>query len=275
MPVRVRHLSCGSFCPRPARLLAEAGGWTEPAHLVAHCLLIESGGELVLVDTGLGTAQARSPHSIPLPTRLLIAPRPRMVDTAIGQIREVGLDPEDVRHVVVTHLDFDHAGGLADFPRAEVHVHETELQTAQSPPLNERLRYMQSQWAHGPRWAEHDVSGESWFGFESVRLLEDLETEIALVPLAGHSRGHCGVAVQDERGWLLHCGDAYFNAGEVQSPSHCPPGLRAFEAVLSSDNAARRANVERLGELARSHGDQVRLVCSHDKSELERERSRQ
>ncbi len=272
--MRVRHLNCGSFCPRPARLLAGTGGWTEPAQLVAHCLLIESGGELVLVDTGLGTAEAENPHSIPLPTRLLIAPRPRMVDTAISQVRELGLDPADVRHIVVTHLDFDHAGGLADFPQAEVHVHSTELQAAQSPPLSEKLRYMQGQWAHGPRWAEHDVSGESWFGFESVRMLDGFEVEIAMLPLVGHSRGHCGVAVKDDRGWLLHCGDAYFHAGEVATPSSCPAGLGVFESLVGSDNAARRDNVERLGELARDHGDEVRLICSHDKSELERERNR-
>jgi glyoxylase-like metal-dependent hydrolase (beta-lactamase superfamily II) len=272
--VRVHHLSCGTFCPRPARLLAPAGGgWTAPTKLVAHCLLIESGSELVLVDTGLGLADAENPKRIPLPTRLSISPQPSIAETAIRQVEALGLEPGDVRHIITTHLDFDHAGGLADFPHAEVHLHHTELQTATSPPLSERLRYMQAHWAHGPRWVKHAVSGEEWFGFESVRLLESLDAEIALVPLLGHSRGHSGVAVRDERGWLLHCGDAYFSAGEVATPPSCPRGLSMFENLVGSDNAIRRQNQARLRDLAREHGDEVRLICSHDESELEREQN--
>jgi len=273
-PMRVHHLSCGTFCPRPKRLLAGRGGWLEPARLVAHCLLIEAGDGLVLVDTGLGTPEADDPNLIPFLTRLAIAPRPAMAETAIRQIEALGLDPGDVTHVIPTHLDFDHAGGLPDFPAAQVHVHAAELAAASDPPLPERLRYMQVQWAHGPKWVEHSAWGEQWFGFESVRPIEGIDAEIALIPLLGHSSGHCGVAVKDERGWLLHCGDAYFTASEVATPHSCPAGLSIFETVMGTDGKARRANQERLRELARDHGDEVRLICSHDESELERERAR-
>jgi hypothetical protein len=43
---------------------------------------------------------------------------------------------------------------------------------------------------------------------------------------------------------------------------------------VGSDNGARRSNQERLAELARTHGDEVRLFCSHDESELAREQAR-
>lgn len=198
--MRVHHLSCGTFCPRPARLLAGKGGWLEPTKLIAHCLLIEAGDRLVLVDTGLGTPEAENPHLVPLATRIAIAPRPAMAETAIRQIEALGLDPAEVTHVIPTHLDFDHAGGLFDFPQAEVHVHATELATALAPPIAERLRYMPVQWAHGPKWVEHSSWGEDWFGFEGVRPIEGIDPEIVLIPLLGHSRGHCGVAVKEDRG---------------------------------------------------------------------------
>ena len=43
------------------------------------------------------------------------------------------------------------------------------------------------------------------------------------MPLVGHSRGHTGIAIHGDEGWLLHCGDAYFHHGEVATPPACPP----------------------------------------------------
>jgi glyoxylase-like metal-dependent hydrolase (beta-lactamase superfamily II) len=42
----------------------------------------------------------------------------------------LGYQPQDVRHIVLTHLDLDHVGGLRDFPHAEVHVYAEELDNA-------------------------------------------------------------------------------------------------------------------------------------------------
>jgi glyoxylase-like metal-dependent hydrolase (beta-lactamase superfamily II) len=263
------------MCPVGARLLAGQGGLLARAHLVAHCLLIESGDELVLVDTGFGTGDVADPKRLGQPFRAAIQPQLRIEDTAVEQVRGLGLDPADVRHIVVTHLDVDHAGGLGDFPNATVHVHAPELATALSPPLTERLRYIPAQWAHGPQWAEHAVDGDSWFGFESVKLLEELEAEVALVPLAGHSVGHSGVAINAGDGWMLHSGDAYFHHGEMATPPSCPPGLRFFQNVVGYNQKDRRANQERLRELIRGHGDEVRVFCSHSPVELARERARQ
>jgi glyoxylase-like metal-dependent hydrolase (beta-lactamase superfamily II) len=97
----------------------------------------------------------------------------------------------------------------------------------------------------------------------------DLDAEILLVPLAGHSRGHTGVALRSGDGWLLHCGDAYFHGGEVTTTPTCPPVLRLFQNLTAADNKVRKANQERLRELNRAHGDEVRLFCSHDPRELE------
>ncbi len=62
-----------------------------------------------------------------------------------------------------------------------------------------RPRYVAAQWAHGPRWQRHEVAGEDWFGFGAVTALDD---DVLLVPLRGHTRGHCGVAVRRPDGRL-------------------------------------------------------------------------
>jgi glyoxylase-like metal-dependent hydrolase (beta-lactamase superfamily II) len=147
------------------------------------------------------------------------------------------------------------------------------LQSAAMLPrtLAERSRYNPLTWEHRPRWVLHRVEGERWFGFQCVRQIQGLPPEILLVPLRGHSRGHCAVAVRTPDGWLVHAGDAYFFAGELNPREPwCPPGLSLFQDLTASDRDARLTNVARLRELVLCHGDTVRVFSSHDPSEYER-----
>jgi glyoxylase-like metal-dependent hydrolase (beta-lactamase superfamily II) len=272
--MRVHHLNCGSFCPHGRRLVNGDGGLLEKGHVVCHCLAIETGNGIVLVDTGFGMEDARNPGQLGGAFRLLMSPRPREETMALRQLEALGFAASDVRHIVTTHLDLDHSGGLPDFPDAEVHLLSAELEAALHPALRDRLRYIGgAHWTHNPRWVTHDADGEEWLGFESVRILPDIDVEIALVPLIGHTRGHTGVAIRDGDGWLLHAGDAYFDDGELGPRQDCPPMLRLFQNLTASDNKARKANRDRLRELAARHGDEVRLVCSHDPRTLEREQA--
>ena len=114
-----------------------------------------------------------------------------------------------------------------------------------------------------------EMPGAEWFGFGGVRILPDLGSEVLLIPLAGHSLGHSGVAIKTGEGWLLHCGDAYFHHDELASPPSCPPGLRFFQNLNNADRRQRLSNQERLRELVARHGEEVRLLCSHDPQELD------
>ncbi len=263
----VHHLSCATMCPAAARVPG-----LMPAELVAHCLVVEGTDGLTLVDTGFGLEDvADGGRRLGRPFVLLTGARLDRAQTAFEQLRALGHRPEDVRDIVVTHLDLDHAGGLADFPWARVHVHRAELDAARNPTRGERLRYVQAQWRHGPEWVEHTAEGDDWFGFAAVQAVGE---DVLMVPLHGHSRGHCGVAVRrPEGGWLLHAGDAYFHAGDKETPRSCPPGLRAYPVVLAADGHRRRQNLARLQELYRWHGPQgdgqVTVFSAHDRTELE------
>lgn len=273
--MRIHHLGCGSFCPHGARLVNGKGGLLERGNIVCHCLAIETGDGLVLVDTGFGMEDARNPGQLGGAFRAMMNPRPTPETTALKQLEALGFSAGDVRHIVTTHLDLDHTGGLPDFPQAEVHVLSAELEAALHPSLTDRLRYIGgAHWTHAPRWVRHDEGGDEWFGFEGIRILPGLDANVLLIPLLGHSRGHTGVAIESDGGWLLHCGDAYFDHGELAPSPTCPPMLRFFQNLTASDNKARKANRERLRELAARHDDEIILFCAHDPHELEREQAR-
>jgi glyoxylase-like metal-dependent hydrolase (beta-lactamase superfamily II) len=266
--MKVHHLNLGTMCPFGGSLFGGEGSVLSSYRIVCHCLLIEAGDQLILVDTGFGTDDVADPRRLG-PARFLLRTKLNPAEPAIAQIRALGLDPADVRNIVPTHLDIDHAGGLPDFPNADVHVFPAEKAAMENPSWRERERYRKAHFAHGPSFVEHEVEGDSWFGFESVRLLPGIDAEIALVPLPGHSRGHTAVALNTESGWLLHCGDAFFHRSEVQTPPACPPGLRVFEGIVGWNNDLRKHNQERLQELGRDHGDEVTIFCSHDHTQLE------
>lgn len=268
--MRIHHLNCGCMCPVGGALF---DGFSRGvfSNLVCHCLLIESDRGLVLVDTGFGLRDIQAPTSRLSP--FFIGFNNIQFDrkyTAIDQIQKLGFSPNDVRHIVLTHLDFDHAGGLEDFPEATVHVMQREIDAARNQQgfISQR-RYRERQWDEVKHWNFYESEGEPWFGFEAVREMRGLPPEILLIPLFGHTHGHAGIAIQTSEGWLLHAGDAYFYREEMD-PTHprCTPGLRLYQRMMEVNREARLHNQDRLRSLARNHGQEVRLFCSHDAIEL-------
>jgi glyoxylase-like metal-dependent hydrolase (beta-lactamase superfamily II) len=270
--MRVHHLNCGTMRPFGGKLVDGNPGYLRRATMVCHCLLIETENGLVLVDSGLGADDMTNPNgSLPKLFQQITHPTYDIEETAKHQVVRLGYKPEDVQHIVLTHLDLDHAGGLRDFPQAKVHVYNEELRNATARTTRQdRARFRPTQWSHNPTWQTYDPKGAPWYGFNAVRELKGLPEKILLIPLAGHTLGHAGVAIQTNNKWLLHCGDAYFNHGETRDAANCPTGLRLFQRIMETDNKARRSNQDRLRTLLADHGDEVETISAHDPVELHR-----
>jgi glyoxylase-like metal-dependent hydrolase (beta-lactamase superfamily II) len=260
--VKVHHLNCGTM---------HAPGST----FVCHVLLVETGNGLVLVDTGYGLADCADPGRIG-PLRHLLKPALRADETAALQVEKLGFRRADVQHIVTTHFDFDHIGGLADFPHAQVHVTADEVRGAvTAPSLTERFRYRAGQWAHGPRLVEYTPDGEAWRGFAAARELTDVAPGIVLIPLPGHTRGHASVAVDAGTHWVLHCGDAFYLRGSIDGRTPVPRTV-TVSAMLSAVNLRQmRANQQRLAQLHRRNDPDLLMVSAHDPVLLARAQKRQ
>lgn len=257
--MKIHHLNCGSM-----RQVEATYDGPPPAPAVNHCLLVETDRDgLVLVETGLGLDDIRHPATtlgaawVEM-TQAVLAED----ETAVRQVTRLGFAVDDVRHILVTHLDVDHCGGLPDFPDAQVHVLTAELDTALAEAPS--FRYRPAHWAHGPKWVTYPATDLTWFGLPAIQP-RGLSDEFRLVPLAGHTAGHTGIAVHDGDRWLLHCGDAYYYHREIGPTPEPHPVLDVVQTRSEVDRDRRLDTQARLRELA-----DVELFSAHDPWELAR-----
>ena len=172
------------------------------------CLLIETDKGLALVDTGLGTRDYSDPTWFTNFFRVITIMPFDSNEAAVNQIQKLGFKPEDVKHIILTHMHFDHCGGLPDFPHAKVHVHKREYDAFTDDKIRHwtKAAYIPRNLAHKPEVALYETIDSKWYDFDAIRL--PFLPEMYFVPLFGHSRGLCGVAIKIENGWLFHVADA-------------------------------------------------------------------
>ena len=263
--MEVHHINCGAMQPFGGGLFDGQSPIAGPAEMSCHCLLLETDAGLVLVDTGTVSDDPQRDEAVNSPV-ILALDRPRLnrSEAAASQVRRMGHQPNDVSHIVMTHMDFDHAAGLQDFPQARIHLSAVEAEAARDPRTPKaRGRYRSGQWASTQsRWHTYANFGADWFGIPATAV-EGLPG-IMLVSLPGHTKGHCGVAIQRDGGWLLHAGDAILNHGEIAPEPRMPTGARLFQWTMETSQTQRRRSLAKLRTLKRQQGSEVEVICTHD-----------
>jgi glyoxylase-like metal-dependent hydrolase (beta-lactamase superfamily II) len=173
------------------------------------CLLVETDQGLALVDTGLGLGDYTHPTWFIQFFRIITKMPFDMNEAAFNQVKRLGYKPENVKHIILIHMHFDHCGGLPDFPQAKVHLHKREHDAFTDGKILhwDEYAYIQRNIAHRPEFILYDNNANvKWYKFDAIRL--PFEPEMYFIPLHGHSCGHCGVAIKTPGGWLFHAGDA-------------------------------------------------------------------
>lgn len=165
-----------------------------------YSFIVEHPDGHIAIDTGL-SADVKAPR--PALQRRFV-PSPTETEEIGPRMRAIGLRPEDVRQVVLTHLDWDHAGGLAHFPNAEVLVHRPEWDYSRT--VFGRQRYEPALWPTDFAPTIYDLGREPYGPFAESKTVT-ADGTVRIVPLPGHTVGQVGVIVGIGDFRLLFCAD--------------------------------------------------------------------
>jgi N-acyl homoserine lactone hydrolase len=199
-------------------------------------------GSNILVDTGFG------------PEMVEVSRRPdhqgaRVTedDLVVIQLTRLGVRPEDIRYLIATHFDRDHAGCLATFTGAEIVVQRRHYEAAKAG--HPRFADTRDQWGD-PRLRYRLVNGDT----ELLRGVELIET-------SGHVPGHQSVLVRlPKTGPVLLAIDAMARALGDHTPENRPIG------PYDLDESGTRASTRKLVDLA-AREKVALIVYGHDPDE--------
>ncbi len=139
-----------------------------------------------------------------------------------NQIEALGYRAEDVRHVVLSHLHFDHAGQMCDFPHATFHMRKSEWDSALPPSRSD--------------YFPQDYEAAQGYRFEYLSEQDNTDIfgdgSLVAVPTSGHSKGHSSFLVTlPKSGRFLLTMDAahipqYFLRDDFFADSKDPEGCK-------------------------------------------------
>lgn len=249
--IQIFHLNCGILHNPPNPRAS------------CHCLLLEEDGLLTLVDTGIGLLEVKDPINRVGQEIIDMAGFQFHEElTAYRQIELMGFKTEQVKHIVLSHADNDHAGGIADFPNAVVHLSAEEYHAFKKGSY----RYFPQQFKHDPTIKHYEKENKVWYGLEARKLNLPFSSDIFLIPLFGHTLGHCGVAIELKDKWLLYIGDAYYLRDEIFVDDH---PVTKLASIRAEDETARINSLAAIKNLVKSHQSEIDFFGYHDFAEFE------
>ncbi len=237
--VRLHMLSVGSMTSALGGFLeGESGSFTYPVS----AFVIEHRDGLVVVDTGLHPDLAVDSGRLGRLDGPFQVHLPADGSGTVGPaLRAAGFDPAQVTHTVLTHLHFDHTGGLLELPNAKLVVQAAEWAALGDEALVASGAYNPAdvQLGHDRQElrGDHDLFGDG--------TVECLLTD-------GHTVGHQSVRVRAESGTFVVCGDCCYLRRTLED-EHLPP--------FGVDRARQLAAVRRMADERRAGAT---LLFGHD-----------
>ena len=211
------------------------------------CPLIMKGADAILVDTGIGNR---------------LSPVERQIfDHGDGWIpehlRALGMEAGDITHLIVSHLHFDHCGGIvrrrdsgaleAAFPRARIFVQKGELEVA-GDPRNERL--------HAAYRPASEILAPVRSMLEAIDGDTDIVAGVRAVVTGGHTRDHQAVLVSDGGDCFMHLADLVPTRSHIRGPWNQAYDLDALRTMEQKAHYLRLAAEQRWW-LSFAHDDTV------------------
>lgn len=231
------------------------GSWWKKLHMNHMAVLVEHGDQRFLFDTGLGR-QIHHQYEADMPWWM----RPLMSYEPANPVRDQ-LDAAGypvVTQVILSHVHWDHASGVPDFPEADIWIREADREFIKSAP---RGPVMPTQFAHESlRWHDYALPAVPFLNFpQSLDLYGD--GTAVLVGMEGHTPGAVGLYLKAQSGReFLFCGDTVWNARALE---HGAPKMFLARITADHDGDATQKQIDLLMDLHRQRPD-IEIVPAHD-----------
>jgi len=238
MAVKLYAYTCGFLSIPHGFLLEQAHGWITvpvPSYLIVH----PKG--TALFDSGLNLRTQADPEPYLGPVGTKFAKFHFQSGEEISaRLRAMDIAPEAVTHLINSHLHYDHSGGNAQLPNADVLVQQPEWEHARSLP-DDDPGYRKVDFDTGQRMrriaGEYDVFGDG---------------SVVCFPTYGHTPGHQSLRVRTENAEFVLCGDACYLRQSLEQ-LHLPG--------VMVDRAATLGVLQRLRDM-QARG--ARIMFGHD-----------
>lgn len=210
-----------------------------PKDLVGSCYLIRHQTDFMLWDTGIPAGVVGHPIETPQLRATLRA-------TIVDQLARIGVRPEQVSIVGISHYHFDHTGQAASFPHARLIMGAGDIAALRgTDPGVERAPL--APWLTGggqitEARGDHDVFGDG---------------SVMVMNLPGHTPGHRGLLVRLASGPVLLSGDTYHFAEQVARRGVPPFNTNRADSLASMDR------FDRLGRNLRA-----RIIIQHEPADV-------
>jgi len=196
-----------------------------------HCILLENGGECVLIETGYGSGWSEKEIDMFAMNGV----------TVLDALKENNIEPNSIGTIILSHLHFDHAAGVTLLPNARVIVQEQEWEDANNNRSTMSRTYL-------PRVLDSIR--------DRIELVDGDVTvcgDIQLTHRRGHTRWLQSIEFQDDEGTVCFCSDV------MPTCNHVGLAYSMGYDMLPWENSQTK---ERLLEEAHSKG--WRMVLYHE-----------
>lgn len=238
-------------------MVVEGGNWLRIRHLRQHVVVIRHPRGTLLLDAGVGRATPKAFQKNSSLNRMLFGFGKH--EPAVDKLAAHGIRPDDIHAILVSHLHWDHAGGLPDFPGVPAWVQAAELVAADqgTPPS-----YIGEHKDAGIAWHPYEMPAQPYEGFaRSLDVMGD--GTLVLVDLPGHTPGHSGLFVSATNGKrYFFSGDVTWAAQGLEQQKSRPAFTRWLTGI--DWNAAR--NAETIAQIAalKARLPELIVVPAHD-----------
>jgi glyoxylase-like metal-dependent hydrolase (beta-lactamase superfamily II) len=238
------RLDCGNFVIKDfnaffSDTMAYAPG--KPKDIVASCYLIKNGSRYMLWDTGLEATFIAKPQEN-------AAQRVSLRTSIVDQLKKLGVRPDQIEMIGISHYHFDHLGQAASFPKAKLVIGKGDLDALKAKPTPPGMQPdLLKPWIGG--------GGKVTAAESDVDLFHD--GRVIMLKMPGHTPGHNALLVKLASGNVLLTGDLYHFTEQVLIKG-VPP--------FNTDRADTLASMDRFDKLARNL--QAKVIIQHEPADI-------